>query len=392
MMEATPPNTPKVRLHYMDNLRALAMMAGVLFHCALAYSPFLQDVWLTADISKSSVVDVFAFFMHLFRMPLFFVVAGFFAALLVERRGLRAMIINRSKRILLPFVIFLPLCTVAVIGLSLWALGVVENRSTVLERVYQATMHPTEDNQMPISTMHLWFLYMLMYFYCIYGLVSRFVPASSRAAFISIKPRIMIVSVFFILLLCFFVTSAPHSTPESLKPNIWSMSLYGTFFGFGVWFYFNSEYLETLKRYWLLLLIVSILVYAVLFFLFPEKAVSRASLQVDYTFKHAFLAILETIVSLSMTLTCMYLGYRYLSQRNRVLAFISDSSYWVYLIHIPIIFAIQYPLMDRNWGVVNEFMLTTLLTLIVCFSSYILFVRWTPVGLLLNGKRRPFLR
>lgn len=60
------------RLHYLDNLRALAMIAGVFFHAALAYSPMLNTYWLSADTQQSSMVDVVGFFMHLFRMPLFF--------------------------------------------------------------------------------------------------------------------------------------------------------------------------------------------------------------------------------------------------------------------------------------------------------------------------------
>jgi glucans biosynthesis protein C len=37
------------RLHYMDHLRALAMVAGVLFHAALAYSPLMQRVFPTTS-------------------------------------------------------------------------------------------------------------------------------------------------------------------------------------------------------------------------------------------------------------------------------------------------------------------------------------------------------
>ena len=97
------------RLHSMDHLRALAMLAGVLFHAALAYSPLMHPIWPTADTGRSIVVDGAAWFLHLFRMPLFFVVAGFFAALLVARRGLGGLFRNRCARVLLPLLLFLPL-------------------------------------------------------------------------------------------------------------------------------------------------------------------------------------------------------------------------------------------------------------------------------------------
>ncbi|MGV8838653.1 MAG: hypothetical protein ACWA6V_21380, partial [Cellvibrio sp.] len=56
------------RLHYLDNLRALAMIGGVFFHAMLAYSPALHNLWLTADREQSVVIDMVAWFSHLFRM------------------------------------------------------------------------------------------------------------------------------------------------------------------------------------------------------------------------------------------------------------------------------------------------------------------------------------
>ena len=45
------------RVHALDHLRALAMLAGVLFHAALAYSPLLHPWWPAADRQHSPVVD-----------------------------------------------------------------------------------------------------------------------------------------------------------------------------------------------------------------------------------------------------------------------------------------------------------------------------------------------
>ena len=41
-------------------------------------------------------------FIHGFRMPLFFVLSGFFTAMLWQRRGARGLAKHRAKRILLP--------------------------------------------------------------------------------------------------------------------------------------------------------------------------------------------------------------------------------------------------------------------------------------------------
>ena len=127
------------RVHYMDNLRALAMLAGVVFHAALAYSPQVHDVWATADADGSVWVDAIAWFVHLFRMPLFFVIAGFFAALLVRRRGIAGMLRNRAARVLLPFLVFLPLVVGALSWLTHDAAASVRQLSPVLAWIKQTT-------------------------------------------------------------------------------------------------------------------------------------------------------------------------------------------------------------------------------------------------------------
>ncbi len=64
------------RYYFMDNLRAVAMLIGIFFHAALAYSPYIHNVWYVADPAKSMVLDFFVSISHLFRMPLFFLISG----------------------------------------------------------------------------------------------------------------------------------------------------------------------------------------------------------------------------------------------------------------------------------------------------------------------------
>ena len=87
---------PEARVHALDHLRALAMLAGVLFHAALAFSPLLQPYWPTADRQSWAGIDALAWFSHLLRMPLFFLVAGFFTAALHARRGMGGVAAPRA--------------------------------------------------------------------------------------------------------------------------------------------------------------------------------------------------------------------------------------------------------------------------------------------------------
>lgn len=77
-MQAKPPLRPSTRQHYWDTLRAALMLLGIPYHSALA---FQAGGWIVATRHHSPVLDYVAEAIHLFRMPAFFVVAGYFAAL-----------------------------------------------------------------------------------------------------------------------------------------------------------------------------------------------------------------------------------------------------------------------------------------------------------------------
>ncbi|MFM7802977.1 MAG: acyltransferase family protein, partial [Verrucomicrobiota bacterium] len=97
---ADPPAPPDPRRHDLDALRAAAMLLGIVYHAALAYAAGFG--WMIEDPSRSTGLYLFQAAVHGFRMPLFFVVSGFFTALLWRKRGLSAVWKNRLLRIFLP--------------------------------------------------------------------------------------------------------------------------------------------------------------------------------------------------------------------------------------------------------------------------------------------------
>ncbi|MBL8246497.1 MAG: acyltransferase family protein, partial [Rhodanobacteraceae bacterium] len=109
------------RVHALDHLRALAMLAGVLFHAALAHSPLLHPWWPVADREHSPVVDALVWLPHLLRRPLFFLVAGYFAALVLQRRGMAGLARQRVRRILVPFLVAWPIVHLSIAAATTWA-------------------------------------------------------------------------------------------------------------------------------------------------------------------------------------------------------------------------------------------------------------------------------
>jgi glucan biosynthesis protein C len=87
------------RLHYMDAMRSVLMLLGVVLHSA---RPYDSGVWLVKDTARLSLLDALVSTIHLFRMPAFFVVAGYFAMYLLLRRPTSVFLRERLRRVLIP--------------------------------------------------------------------------------------------------------------------------------------------------------------------------------------------------------------------------------------------------------------------------------------------------
>ena len=380
-----------VRYHYMDNLRALAMLAGLFFHAAIAYGPLLNPLWPSASSETSPLMDVFAWFSHLFRMPLFFLIAGFFTCYLVQKRGVPGLLKNRAVRIAIPLVLFLPLIWISIGAGIEWALANVDQKSPMLGLIaYMATL--PEAPPPPVTTAHLWFLYNLCQFYLVYVVLEKSGLLTARWADIVTSPRVLV----FILPLLIFPALAgqtvPHPAPEQFTPKLWSFGFYGLFFLVGAQIFRRPERIEALRPWAGWLLISSVALYAIFYALLPETITMEMAMTpqsgASLTAKHLGVALLEATIAVHMTLFCLVAGKRFLDRANPAVRFIADSSYWVYLIHLPLLFMIQYMLMDSNLGLWTQFTVSSLGTLAIGLLSYTLLVRWTPLGWLLHGRRR----
>ncbi|QEG21618.1 acyltransferase family protein [Mariniblastus fucicola] len=104
------------RRHDLDSLRAIAMLLGIVLHAAMS---FTSIPWPVGDSQQSNLYELMFAAIHGFRMPLFFLVSGFFTAMLWRKRGLGGLIRQRLKRIVLP--LFLGCLTIVP---AMWAVNI----------------------------------------------------------------------------------------------------------------------------------------------------------------------------------------------------------------------------------------------------------------------------
>ncbi|NKB72259.1 MAG: acyltransferase family protein [Candidatus Latescibacteria bacterium] len=380
--------SPTQRIFYMDNLRALAMLLGVLFHAALPYGPLMSEIWLVADPQNSWLMDFGAWLSHLFRMPLFFLIAGFFAHMLFDKRGAAGFLRHRAVRIAVPFILFLPLLTAAVVWVVVHALAIVETKAPLLQLMADNPNGPPP----PFSTMHLWFLYHLFLF-CLLATVGGLFLGGLLKGYIDriFSHPLHLVYLPLLLIPSLFVNTAPLPAPEKIIPELWSFGYYGLFFLFGWQLFGRQAYLDLLAPYWKPMLGTGLVLYTGLYLLLPD--ITLASIFAppsgyNFSLEHIVSVFLEAYAAVFLTLALLILGKHFLNRQSTGLRYIADASYWIYLVHLPVLWLVQVYLIDMELNIWLKFLVSSGATLLAGLISYALLVRHTPLGRLLNGRRK----
>ncbi|HWJ95670.1 MAG TPA: acyltransferase family protein, partial [Telluria sp.] len=225
------------------------MWLGIVLHTAINHTTGPSPLpW--RDSQTSPVADLILIFIHAFRMPVFFVLAGYFVALLVASRGYRGMLAHRMRGLALPFAIFWPIlivCTTLLMALYLHLMAY-GTAGIDLSLLKGKGAKPAS----PFNTMHMWFIYYLIWF-C--ALTALFGPVAQRA---TEKVQQTVDSVFralatrwwglVLLTLPLAITGSFYragmlSPNGSFIPNLNELVHNGAFFVFGLFMYRHQDYL-----------------------------------------------------------------------------------------------------------------------------------------------------
>ena len=372
------------RLHALDSLRAIMMMLGIVLHSANTY--VIADYgasWPLKDPNNTGLLlDWISSFVHAFRMPIFFVVAGFFASLLFHERSSAKMIKNRVNRILLPFIVFVVILWPLVMISFTYSNVVFAEGSNPLSTALATFSEPSDF--IPERTMHLWFLYYLVMFSFtsfLVGLAFNKLPwftskSSQLISFIIQRPLLKIVVfslITFLLLLTMNRTWV--ATSLSFTPDLNTFIFYAFFYFFG-WVLFKSKsLLSSFMTYDWIFIILGLILFTTYFLMDTST-----------------LSLLLIMVIKSVNVWLFIFGFtglfiRYASTHSAIMRYVSDSSYWVYLLHLPLTALLPSYLMGFAAPAVVKFLIVMLGTAFVCFISYHYLVRNTFIGKFLNGRR-----
>ena len=363
------------RLHHLDALRALAMLLILPVH-ALA---------LLGLRGGMSGVEASVFWtLHVFRMPLFFLMAGFFFALMIESRDVVETVRNRALRIGVP-IVFSVLFVVPLVTVCLQAI------SSHPYRPGSATaLGPLGD----IYPSYLWFLWYLTLLYAVTlllrMLLSRRPQMGERLRAVAgelLRRRLtpLALAVPCGVLLYRQPTWIAESTPgDSFAPVFDLLAYYAIFFFCG-WALCVTpglrEAIEQHPRRYVLYTGLALPPALTLYLLQGEPAIGQGR------WFHLLALVLLALVAWSLILALLGISRRYLSDPNPRLGYWADASYWIYLSHFLPMAAIAAAIAAVGMPDAARIAVLIGATAVLIFPAYGAFVRHTAIGRVLHGPR-----
>lgn len=361
------------RLHHLDALRALTMVLILPAHAVAIMG--LRGGWNDAEATVYWLI-------HVFRLPLFFLVAGFFAALLVEARGTGAVVRNRLVRIGIPLVV-----VVAVVAPVL---------ALILSQVATDPSNSEPDGLGAFVEFHpsyVWFLWYLSMLYAV-ALGLRFLlegSASLRERLGSVGSRLvphglapLLLALPCALLLYRQPTWIAEAPGESFVPHVDLLAYYGLFFATG-WILFAvqgvREEIELKPRLYGLFAACSLPPALALFLMQDVPAIGGSR------WFHLLALFLLSITTWALVFALLGLSRHFLREPAPRLRYWADASYWIYLSHFPVMAALVLVLFELAMPNSLRLAILVVATLAVIYPAYGLLVRHTAVGRVLHGTR-----
>lgn len=379
----------------LEALRIASTYFVVLYHASLAYlaTPMRLTLWLAFDPAGHVAFDYFVYWVNGFAMPFFFLAAGVSAPAACEARGSRVFLSSRARRLLRPMLF--GCLTIMPFTYVIWGYGLMATGECDLENIMRWRFGPRISHHL-YGLGHLWFLeylFVVCVLWCgarsLRGAMSRGAATSgavdeggwaSKALASPWRPLWLAIPTA--LIFCVDPDTMLR-VDNALIPDGCRLLHYAYFFTVGGWISKARDPKGRFIPYSTLYLVLSFVLFAAMSPLLLQHAATP--LEGWPRIVHSVLAALFPWLTVFGGLGVL-LGV--LRGRGAVMRYLAESSFWVYIGHLPVIALAQVLLLAVPMPAPAKFLIVAVSAIAVSLLSYEYIVRRSLIGEIVNGSRK----
>ncbi len=368
----------KTRKYFIDWLRIGLIISVFFFHVGMIFRP---EQWHVNSMESFPFLDPIMWWLHLWRMPLLFLVSGVGTFYAIGHRTSWQYLKERFIRLYIPF---------AVGFFTLVPLMVYVERIPKYASFLEFIPHMFDGGPYPVGNIswhHLWFI---LYLFIISLLITPFLNYTKsghynmvRGKLIAIASKKMglnwllpIIIVSQVILRQYF----PNSTHALY--NDWAyFTYYVLFFLSGFMLFTSDKVITALANNRRLYLYQTVIFTAILFSL--SSIFNQPSTVRDYAY-----GITEIVISLSCGLTAIGYFRAYLNKDHKLRKVLNEAIYPFYLLHQPALIFVGYVVLQWDISYGLQAFLIIIFSLLFIIASYVIIIRFNILRLVFGLKKK----
>lgn len=332
-----------IRRYDIDWLRVIAIGLLLIYHIGIGFQPWGVFIQFIQNDEPLNALWIPMSMLNIWRIPLLFFVSGMGVCFALRKRNWWQLMLERSKRILLPFIF--GIIFVVPIHVFIWQMYYKQ------DLVY--TIHPV----------HLWFLGNIFIYVVLLSPLFFYLKKHEQGRIHMGLQRLFSKPFGILIIISAFILEAMIVRPETYE--MYSMTLHGFFMGmlafvFGFLIIYSGEnFWKTVLNLRWLLISSALTLFLLRYFIFNLKAP-------DY---------LLSTESVLWIMSVFGFAYKYLNHPGKILSYLSPAAYPIYIIHMVFLYLGSYFIMPLGIPTILKFVIIIALTFTGSFVFYEFVIR-----------------
>ncbi len=344
------------RRYDIDWLRVIAIGLLLIYHIGIVFQPWGVFIGFIQSEKPLESLWIPMSMLNVWRIPLLFFVSGMGVCFAIRKRNWKQLILERTKRILVPFLFGISI--IVPIHLFIW------------QKYYSQDMayspHPS----------HLWFLANIFIYVILLSPLFFYLKRNENGKINRWLKNLFRNPLGLLFIVAAFVLEAVLVKPETYE--MYSMTLHGFLLGllaflFGFCCIQSGDSFWQLVRKWRwLFLSIGVILFLIRFIEFQLQAPN-------------YLKVIES----NMWIFAVFgFGYRYLNHPSKVLSYLSQGAYPIYIIHMVFLYLGSSLILPLDIPIILKFIFIVAFTGIGCFTLYELIIKRASILRPLFGLRK----